>query len=59
MAKGSSSGAKARNKPDSVGAASARTRPATPISPLGTDIIPDRKSIPNSIYGQGIGHVAD
>ena len=51
MAKGSSSGAKARNKPDSVGAASARTRPATPISPLGTDIIPDRKSIPNSIYG--------
>ena len=51
MAKGSSSGAKAMNKPDSVGAASARTRPATPISPLGTDIIPDRKSIPNSIYG--------
>ncbi len=41
----------ARNKPDSVGAASASTIGRRSISPLGTDIIAERKSIPNSVYG--------
>ncbi len=42
----------ARNKPDSVGAASASTIRRGPINPLGTDIKADRKSIPNSVYAR-------
>ena len=50
MAKGSNSGA--RNSPNSVGTVSTgKTRPGQ-ISPLGTDIKADRKSIPNSVYAK-------
>ena len=51
MAKGSDSGAKAGNKPDSAGTVSAGIRP------LVTDIIADRKTIPNRIYASELARL--
>ena len=49
----------ARNKPDSVGAASASTIRRGPINPLGTDIKARPEKHTEQRLRQGIGLVAD